>query len=363
MVKRMNVCFVSAFGKADGGKGFILSILSFFIFSLALSGCEREEGPTGIVFNHEQHLGRGYTCGLCHQFVHETDPLRPPERVCAFCHEIGSHDDPDMKCGLCHSRKDLKADSLPRPEFSDSRFQHEPHLDSGVDCEECHHNQSQADRYGDIRFGRMKQCMSCHRARRVSVKCSTCHEFWREDIEPESHDAYWIELHGGFAKKQFESNCGYCHSNKQFCQECHMAEPPRSHTLFFRNRGHGSFVKNDRMQCEPCHQQDFCLACHHRDSGVKPSSHIGGFGGRRPYLHCASCHFPDGRANGCNTCHPVDRIRIAHLDPEVTQVPEFVVNSSLFPGCLDACHPFQQTPPMHPLSTMKNEDCLFCHLK
>jgi len=330
--------------------------------ALALLGCEKES-PTGIVFSHEEHLGRGFRCGLCHQAITYDDPRRPPEKVCGYCHELGERTTPTMECALCHTRVDFGSGGLPRPAYEDTRFTHKAHLDAGAMCGECHVDQERAARYADIVFPGMKRCTGCHAAEGAASDCATCHRVWRSDVEPDSHDGTWIDRHGVVSVQEFEGNCDYCHANKDFCQDCHMAEAPKSHTLFFRNRGHGFYAENRRMSCEPCHLQDFCLSCHGPEGGVKPASHVAGFGGRRPYLHCASCHFPAGEANGCSTCHRAGAIAEVHLEAMdalgVPNVPDFVFEQSR--SCLDGCHPFSQVPINHPAATLVNAECLICH--
>jgi len=327
-----------------------------------LTGCD-EETPTGIVFSHEQHLGRGFRCGLCHQAFSYEEPERAPEKVCAYCHHVGEREAPTRECAACHRRIDFTSGSLPRPRYDDSKFTHGAHVKAGINCLECHRNQGGAKVYADIVFPAMKDCTGCHLARGVADRCETCHEVWREDMKPPSHTVTWIERHGPVSTIEFDANCDYCHANKEFCEDCHMAKPPKSHTLFFRNRGHGFYAESDRMKCEPCHQQDFCLRCHDVTQGVRPASHVAGFGGRRPYLHCASCHFPAGEANGCNTCHPAGRISEVHLEAMdalgVPNVPDFIFEQSR--SCLDGCHPYDRFPINHPAATLVNSECLICH--
>jgi Cytochrome c7 and related cytochrome c len=328
---------------------------------LCIGGC-RTETPTGIRFSHNQHLGRGYTCALCHQFLSEYEPARPPERVCAFCHEIGTREEPGLACAICHTRPDFTSQGVERPTFEDNRFKHERHEKARIACLACHRGQDKAKLYEDIVFPSMTDCMDCHSAKKVAADCQTCHRVWRQNKKPENHNIDWQRIHGAIAVEKFETNCDYCHSEKVFCLDCHMTTPPRSHTLFFKNRGHGFWAETDRMGCLPCHKQDFCLECHGPGSDVKPVTHKGGFGGRRPYLHCASCHFPTGEAYGCKACHNPSAIQTRHLEAteeRSSPIPSFVPETSL--NCLNGCHPFELVRPFHPIGALNNNDCLRCH--
>jgi cytochrome c1 len=55
------------------------------------------------------------------------------------------------------------------------RFQHAPHIRNGIACEQCHGDlskQTVAVRTTDLT---MNFCLSCHKAKAVSVDCITCH--------------------------------------------------------------------------------------------------------------------------------------------------------------------------------------------
>jgi len=339
--------------------------IGMVFLAFILLGCDKEQSPTGIVFNHEQHLGKGHTCALCHLSRAEIEPEVPDERVCEFCHQIGSHEKPDRECAVCHTRVDFKSEIPARATFSDNKFNHEVHTQAGIDCQSCHTDQEKARVFKDIVIPDMRDCTECHSDKNVSNECSACHEYWREDIKPENHDDHWMNRHGLFAVNEFDSNCDYCHTKKTFCSDCHQAMEPASHNLFFKNRGHGFFAEVDRMDCQPCHQQDFCMECHNTETGMKPASHTSAFGGNRPYLHCTGCHFPAGEANGCDTCHSSAGIQQAHIEAmdakSVPNVPEFVIQVSM--SCLDGCHPYEFKPPHHPLGLLSNSDCLPCHLR
>ena len=330
---------------------------------LVLRALRGKQNPTGIRFSHEQHLGGSLTCGLCHQFLSYLDPHRPPERVCVFCHDIGSHTEPAPSCTVCHTRSDFAVLDVTRPGFEDSRFGHEAHTVMGISCKNCHREQDKARSYLDSSVPFMQDCISCHEEMGARRSCETCHHVWREDAKPENHYLDWAGRHGRFAVDGFGRDCTYCHSKEEFCLDCHMASTPSSHTLFFRNRGHGFQAETDRGRCLTCHKQDFCLRCHGPEGEVTPPSHVAAFGGRRPYLHCINCHFPSGDAYGCAACHRAGTIHVKHLEATEARsgpIPPIASESSL--NCLNACHPYDRVLPPHPLGALSNADCLRCHV-
>lgn len=330
-----------------------------------LSGCE-EKSPTGIIFSHQSPNHVQVPCATCHLQESRYEPTRPSERVCALCHQIGDHAKPTQTCAKCHTRIDFSAAGLPRPSYRDSKFLHEPHLKADLACVACHRDQNNAKTYHDVHFPTMQECVQCHQQRQAAHECSTCHLYWRDNIMPDSHGDQWLLQHGLFAKEQFETNCQNCHEEKTYCQDCHMNEPPPSHTIFFRNRGHGFMAKGDRNSCKACHQPEACLECHNPETGVRPASHVAGFA-EKPYLHCAQCHFPKGEANGCDACHSAGRISEKHreaaeriLGPSSFDIVEGFLQVS--PNCLNACHPYERKRPPHPLGALSNADCLRCHV-
>ena len=55
-------------------------------------------------------------------------------------------------------------------------FSHRSHLEAGTKCAECHGDVTARDalfREADISMG---GCMNCHRAKKVSIDCTFCHE-------------------------------------------------------------------------------------------------------------------------------------------------------------------------------------------
>lgn len=342
----------------------VFSILMCLILANYWMG-RAEAQDTGLIFDHQKH--KQVLCATCHQLEDPTEPKRVPEQVCSLCHQVGDHANPDAGCGMCHARADHVVGSLPRPTYADLNFSHKPHLAAKLPCLSCHKNQDQAKNYRQIHFPEMTECVDCHTKRDVSTDCQTCHKYWRPEVIPDFHDDHWLHQHGRFAREQFEQKCTFCHSKKSFCQDCHMADPPPSHTAFFRNRGHGAMARADRKMCQACHQQDACLECHDPENGVRPASHLPGYA-RPPYLHCTQCHFPAGQANGCSACHSASRISERHQDAAgrlLTDSSRDFVSGLIGAdqrNCLSACHRYDTRPPPHPLGLLNNADCLRCHI-
>jgi hypothetical protein len=107
-------------------------------------------------------------------------------------------------------------------------------------------------------------------------------------------------VHGETARARLPgaaTDCALCHEESS-CTSCHLSEPPRDHTQFWRRRGHAQIAAFDRQSCATCHDSDSCDRCH---AEARPASHTARWGGVRND-HCFSCHLPL-RAEGCFTCH------------------------------------------------------------
>jgi len=184
-----------------------------------------------------------------------------------------------------------------------------------------------------------------------SADCSECHEGKNYSIskKPDWHDAVFSKEHGKQIRRfgmRTDSNCMVCHTQTQ-CTDCHMQEKPRSHTEFFKLKGHGLEVGLDRSRCMTCHKVDFCEKCHME---TKPMSHTAAWGSPSN-RHCLDCHYPISSAGGegCRVCHA--------STPSHTTQPMQPANSLHLPGAnCRSCH--------FPLRHIDNGmACTICHLR
>jgi len=132
-----------------------------------------------IAFNHKIHLQNNVECTSCHDGVTQgPDAGIPSVSFCMACHQAIAVDNPEIKKLTAYADK---GQDVPwqrvywfYPERH-VRFWHSPHINAGVNCKECHGDLSQqtvAVRSKDLS---MNFCLSCHRAKGVSVDCTTCH--------------------------------------------------------------------------------------------------------------------------------------------------------------------------------------------
>jgi hypothetical protein len=132
-----------------------------------------------IAFTHKVHLAKGVECAGCHQGVDQgPDAALPSVKLCMTCHLAIATDNPEIKKVAAYLER---GEEIPWQRVygyypsAHVRFNHAPHIRSGVNCAACHGDMTQqtvAVRAVDLDMG---YCLSCHRQKRASVDCTTCH--------------------------------------------------------------------------------------------------------------------------------------------------------------------------------------------
>ncbi len=244
-----------------------------------------------ISFNHAKHVAMaGVECATCHQGLGEAT-LAGPQNM------------PSMAtCTSCHN--DRTATSA---------------------CEQCHTNFATlipADHLvGDFTRDHKKLT----RLGALDVTCSTCHT---QSFCADCHDASTlVQIGKGGLMADPSPRVPLRDSPKQMALQ---AVHPMNYKFT-----HGIDAKSKTVDCYSCHsQENFCSECHASGGGVTgeilPSWHTGagfttlgvGSGGglhaqmaKRDIESCASCHDAQGGDPVCITCH-MDPDGIQHTDPK-----------------------------------------------
>lgn len=133
-----------------------------------------------IAFPHNVHIAKGLTCTeYCHESVTK-GPIAglPSVKTCMICHAAIASDRPLIKtiAELESKGIDLAWQRVYgyAPE-AHVRFNHAPHIRAGVDCAACHGQVAQqtvAERIVNLSMG---FCVDCHRTKKASNDCLTCH--------------------------------------------------------------------------------------------------------------------------------------------------------------------------------------------
>jgi hypothetical protein len=142
-----------------------------------------------IHYNHSVHVAAGIQCVFCHPgTLNGPQATLPSVRKCVGCHANiqvtgGSRAKADAQKVLDHLQQNRALTWVYNwksiPDFV--RFNHQPHILNGINCESCHGNVGQeTEAHPTFRLN-MGVCVTCHqkqqpRERMVRLtNCGTCH--------------------------------------------------------------------------------------------------------------------------------------------------------------------------------------------
>ena len=161
-----------------------LPILLFgvVVAALTLPACtnprEGYEPSQPIAFSHELHAGTNQIpCGYCHVGQGEGPHASVPGvNTCMNCHSLVKTESPEIQ--KIHSAwksgepiKWVKVHDLP----DHARFSHQPHIDHGFECAECHGKVEEMPVVAIQNPFNMGWCIGCHRENNGPQDCVTCH--------------------------------------------------------------------------------------------------------------------------------------------------------------------------------------------
>jgi len=288
-----------------------------FVWYNSVTGLPADRGKTELIFSHKLHVeDQELQCSDCHGGAAESeaglDNLLPEMAVCSDCHDV----DDDNECATCHSNPD-DPQEVPRIETYSRMFSHKRHIDADVACESCHAGMAQVELASAEVLPGMVQCLDCHDQHAVtSVECNLCHTP-SEPLVPLSHGPDFIRAHSDIARTNAPVNgdktCQTCH-DVNFCQDCHEGDnlDRFSHPLNYAFT-HALDAQAFERNCQSCHSdRQFCADCH-RDNMVLPRTHVPGFvnrvnGGTHAFEAendietCMSCHESNAEEI-CQQCH------------------------------------------------------------
>ncbi|MDZ7764876.1 MAG: cytochrome c3 family protein [Melioribacteraceae bacterium] len=198
-----------------------------------------------------------------------------------------------------------------------------------VSCSECHSiSRTRSDiSKPDLKAAFHRQCIDCHQKWSEKVECASCHETNEsgrsafdastqtgERVHPQIEEptklVYRTESYENTLVTFFHDEhidlygfeCQDCHQNES-CAACHdRREPVTDKDVAFTV---------SHQKCESCHTTtDDCESCH-MTSELKPFNHVQRTGfALTPYhtkLRCATCHQTNevftGLSGSCNSCH------------------------------------------------------------
>ena len=252
-----------------------------------------------IRFSHAVHGTKAdLTCDKCHVDAKNADTVgMPAPQKCVLCHNNKEAYDAKLKPFLVE--KKVKWTQATQ-QIGDIKFAHNAHLAKNVSCVACHQDIESSEAISpDLKMS-MNQCMTCHQQRSVSNACITCHKEQTPAMAPVTHKINWQQGHGKVAHSgsmDGKNQCSVCHTASS-CTSCHETTQPKTHTEYWKIKGHAISASIDRETCNTCHKPDSCNTCH---SQTAPRSHLPSWGAPRDN-HCQTCHEPL-KQESCALCH------------------------------------------------------------
>ena len=140
----------------------------------------RPKAEQPIPFPHNVHIAKGLTCtDYCHESVTK-GPIAglPSVKTCMICHDAIASDRPMVQKVADYQKRGV---DIPWQRVygytaqAHVRFNHAPHIRAGGECTTCHGpvaQQTVAERVADLNMG---FCVTCHKAKKASNDCLTCH--------------------------------------------------------------------------------------------------------------------------------------------------------------------------------------------
>ncbi len=101
----------------------------------------------------------------------------PPVSKCMTCHSAIGKDRPAIKKLAEYAQRKrpirwVRVYQIPSFVF----FSHQTHLDAGVQCRVCHGPVAKRDRLWRETPLSMKWCVDCHREKKATTDCGSCHQ-------------------------------------------------------------------------------------------------------------------------------------------------------------------------------------------
>ncbi len=131
-----------------------------------------------IPFSHKMHAGlRKIPCEYCHSSARRSITAGiPPLNTCMGCHKFVRTDRDAIKYLTEKYTKNEPIEWVKVHDVPDHvRFTHQPHVLAGLTCQQCHgavETMDVVEQWAPLQMG---WCIECHKAKKVSTNCLTCH--------------------------------------------------------------------------------------------------------------------------------------------------------------------------------------------
>ncbi len=156
------------------------AFIAFALFALLLADASAAAAPKPqpIQYSHKIHVtDNKMDCQFCHSSARRSKYAGIPSvEKCMNCHRVIAVGSPEVQkvAQYWRDRKPIPWNRV--TELPDhSYFPHYRMVNAGVPCLECHPGMDKAGVAVQNREFTMGFCMDCHRKRKVSIDCWTCH--------------------------------------------------------------------------------------------------------------------------------------------------------------------------------------------
>jgi hypothetical protein len=155
-------------------------VLILLAASAALAFRQSPVVPQPVAFPHKTHAANQMECLTCHTNADRSIAATFPSVTdCMVCHENIKTDSPEIKKLAAYAAQNEEPPWVRvygfEPE-ADLYFTHKRHVKAGVDCSTCHGDMANAIEMRQQVHWTMGKCIDCHREKKVSVDCLTCHK-------------------------------------------------------------------------------------------------------------------------------------------------------------------------------------------
>jgi hypothetical protein len=157
----------------------LVAILSGVMLYLYYIYPEERLGPQQpIYFSHRIHAGvKEISCRFCHPYVDRSQNAGiPAVALCFFCHTYIIPQHPQIVKERWHLDTKTPVPWVRVYYVPDHvKFNHQPHIRTGIDCAACHGEVKRYDRLMKVDF-KMAFCVDCHKQKNAPLDCwLACH--------------------------------------------------------------------------------------------------------------------------------------------------------------------------------------------
>ncbi len=131
-----------------------------------------------IPFSHKLHAGdKQIPCQYCHSSARRSTVAGiPPLNTCMGCHKVIATEKPHIKTISELYKADKPMEWVKVHDLPDFvRFSHKMHANANIECQACHGAVEGMEVVEQVAPLQMGWCISCHRDKKASTECATCH--------------------------------------------------------------------------------------------------------------------------------------------------------------------------------------------